>query len=272
MEAIVDSHILQSTRLGRAVTIDFYFPPAVPQPTGELPLLLINDGQDLVRMDFPSIINRLYTDDLLQPILCVGIHCSANRREEYGVASTLDYKGRGTLAAAYQAFVMEELIPFVREETGISSFSHKSIAGFSMGGLSALDTVWNHPTEFLAAGVFSGSLWWRSRAQEDPLFDEEKHRIMHNLIREGGYYPWLKFFFSTGTLDETADRNQNGIIDSIDDTLALIRELEAKGYSPGTDINYLLMEDGRHDVPTWARALPVFLLWLWRKEQGTAQG
>jgi hypothetical protein len=66
-------------------------------------------------------------------------------------------------------------------------------------------------------------------------------------------------------MDEIRDRNKNGIIDSIDDTLDLMKELEAKGYSPENDIRYLELKDGKHDVPTWARAMPEFLKWGWGK-------
>ena len=86
---------------------------------------------------------------------------------------------------------------------------------------------------------------------------------MHNQIRNGEYYPWLKFFFETGTLDETADRNKNGIIDSIDDTQSLIEELVKKGYDPETDIRYLELKDGKHNVATWGKAFPEFLKWGW---------
>ena len=48
---------------------------------------------------------------------------------------------------------------------------------------------------------------------------------MHKIIRMANA-PWLKFFFECGALDETKDRNNNGIIDSIDDTLDLIDELK----------------------------------------------
>ena len=85
--------------------------------------------------------------------------------------------------------------------------------------------------------------------------------IMHRKIRNGNYYPWLKFFFEAGTLDETADRNNNGIIDSIDDTVSLIDELIKKGYDPQTDIYYLELPEGKHNVATWARAFPEFLKW-----------
>ena len=66
-------------------------------------------------------------------------------------------------------------------------------------------------------------------------------------------------------MDETKDRNRNGIIDSIDDTLDLITELEAKGYKLQKEIAYLELPDGRHDVFTWGRAMPEFLKWAFGK-------
>ena len=53
------------------------------------------------------------------------------------------------------------------------------------------------------------------------------------------------------------------MIDSIDDTLDLIKELVDKGYDQKNDIAYLLIEDGKHDVATWALAMPEFLKWGW---------
>ena len=88
---------------------------------------------------------------------------------------------------------------------------------------------------------------------------------MHQQIRKGKYHRGLKFFFSTGSLDETHDRNSNGIIDSIDDTLSLIDDLESLGYKDGKDIRYINYEDGKHDIGTWARAMPEFLKWGWGK-------
>ena len=69
----------------------------------------------------------------------------------------------------------------------------------------------------------------------------------------------------TGSHDEKMDRNSNGIIDSIDDTLGLIEELEKKGYNHENDIHYVNYEDGKHDVKTWGRAMPAFLKWGWGK-------
>ena len=248
---------LHSKFLHRDVKIDFYLPAQVAE--GQLcSLLLINDGQDLEKMDFKSILEQLYADVKIKPVLFAAMHCSKDRKMEYGTAGFPDYLNRGAKAGKYTSFVMQELIPFIRKHHGIDEFIDKSFAGFSLGGLMALDIVWNHPAEFHYVGVFSGSLWWRSRGLEDG-YVEETDRIMHARIRDGKYAPWLRFFFQTGVLDETADRNNNGIIDSIDDTTSLIDELAKKGYDKENDIVYLELADGRHDVPTWGRAFPDFL-------------
>ena len=59
--------------------------------------------------------------------------------------------------------------------------------------------------------------------------------------------------------------NKNGIIDSIDDTQAVIGELVKKGYEKNRDIYYLELKDGKHDLQTWARAFPLFLKWAFGK-------
>jgi enterochelin esterase-like enzyme len=263
IEKLPQRHILNSAFLQREVFIDFYFPPA-KNNSSDLDLLLINDGQDLVTMDFQTILKELYEKGKLKPLLSVGIHCGPDRKNEYGTAKVLNENGLGTKAPLYTRFIFEELLPFIKKKYQIF-FKEKSFCGFSLGGLSALDIVWNHPEEFSKAGVFSGALWWRSVSQDAENFVEDEHRIMHNEIRKGNYYPGLKFFFETGTLDETADRNNNGIIDSIDDTVSLIDELIKKGYDRKEDVYYLELKDGKHDISTWGRALPYFLKWGWGK-------
>jgi len=258
---IVTNHLLTSEFLDREVKVDCYIPISITD-SSSLSLLLINDGQDLRTMQFEKILDDLDKQKAIEPLLCVGIHCAPDRKNEYGTAKILDYKGRGAKAALYTKFIFEELLPYLRE-TYSYSFKQKAFAGFSLGGLCALDIVLNHPQEFLIAGAFSGSFWWRDRDQDDADFDESTDRIMHRQVREGGYYPWLKFFFEVGTKDEVADRNNNGVIDSIDDTLSLIKELSEKGYKEGKDVSYLELKDGKHDVPTWARAFPTFLEWGW---------
>ena len=117
------------------------------------------------------------------------------RRMEYGVAGKPDYKGRGAKAGLYTSFIFEELLPFLRKRYAVTSVQEKAFAGFSLGGLSAMDIVWNHPGEFHKTGIFSGSFWWRSIDQTDKGYDDEKHRIMHQLVREGKLLSRVKILF-----------------------------------------------------------------------------
>ena len=254
----VEHHYIQSLFLQRGVVVDTYCPTHV-EDLSMLPLLLINDGQDLSKMHFSAILAELLETNQVVPLMCVGIHAGPDRKTEYGTAKMLDFAGRGAMAGAYHQFILEELLPYLHVQYRAEAFRSTGVAGFSLGGLTALDLVWRYPKIFSVAGVFSGSLWWRTRDLQDG-YDEEVDRIMHGLIRKGRYHRGLRFYFTTGSLDETADRNNNGIIDSIDDTLGLIEELKKKGY-PEADIEYINYEDGRHDVETWGRAMPRFLLW-----------
>lgn len=254
--------VLFSDYLEREVVIDLYLPKD-RDASKQYSLLMINDGQDLATMPFDALLNQLWEEGSIEPLICVGIHCGTNRKMEYGTAYSPDYDGRGAKAGLYTKFIFDELIPFLRKELKIPSFKDKAFAGFSLGALSALDIVWNQPNQFNRVGVFSGSLWWRKKAYDDG-YDDEKDRLMHLQIRKADFYPWLRFYLQCGSLDETADRNNNGIIDSIDDTLDLIVELKAKGYTD-EHIAYHLMEDGKHDVPTWGKAFPAFLKWGWER-------
>jgi enterochelin esterase-like enzyme len=257
--------LIPSVHLEREVSVDFYF----PQNINEFPainLLLINDGQDLLKFHFKTMLEGLYQQNRMEPLLCAGIHCGRDRKMEYGTVAPLDFKGRGARAGHHKRFVFEELIPYIRKNFSPAGFKEKAYAGFSLGGLTAIDVVWNHPDEFTKAGVFSGSLWWRLKDIHDG-YEEERDRIMHRQVREGRHIPGLKFYFTTGSLDEKMDRNKNGVIDSIDDTMGLVKELEKKGYKTGKDVVYINYELGRHDVFTWGKAMPDFLEWGWGRKE-----
>jgi enterochelin esterase-like enzyme len=256
----VEQILFPSDYLERDVTIDAYLPKHILLPD-RLNLLLVNDGQDLLKMSFDEILDKEITKGHIEPLMVIAIHCGENRKMEYGTAYSQDFKGRGARSGLYNKFIFDELLPFIRKQYNVPHFKEKAFAGFSLGGLCALDIVWNHASQFTKVGVFSGSLWWRRKGYDEG-YDDEMDRIMHLQVRKGTFHPWLKFFFQCGTEDEKEDRNKNGIIDSIDDTLDLVVELKAKGYTD-EHIHYMEMEGGKHDVKTWSKAFPEFLKWGW---------
>ena len=248
---------VKSEYLKREVTVTLLMPEGeVTEPTH---LLLLNDGQEAENLRLNDTVDALYEAGLLKPVAIAAIHAGTERLLEYGVAGNPDFKQRGAKAAAYTQFIVKELLPAIQKETGIESFETTAYAGCSLGGLSAMDITWNNPQLFDKVGVFSGSFWWRSKELGKGYTDAD--RIMHRVIRETAGKPDLQFWLQTGTKDETADRNMNGIIDSIDDTVDIIKELQAKGYQRPADIQYLEMVGGMHNPATWAQAMPKFLIW-----------
>lgn len=250
-----------SAYLNRDVRVDVYLPPghfSAPAVAG-YPFLIFNDGQDLEAVRLLETLEDLWRMARLPHLIAVGIH-AGDRMQEYGTAHQPDYLNRGARADDYAQFIIRELLPTLRQRYHLSSeMTDAAIAGFSLGGLSALDIAWQYPGVFTKVGIFSGSLWWRSKAFRPEAPDAD--RIAHELIAQGPYRVDMKFWLQTGTHDETADRNNNGIIDSIDDTLDLISELKKLGYQQGADIRYVEIEGGEHNPGTWARAMGDFLQW-----------
>jgi enterochelin esterase-like enzyme len=250
--------ILKSSFLQRDVRVDILYPKSYSK-FKKYPIIIFNDGQDFPALGIKETLSELYKTNLIPKIFIVGIHCNENRINEYGVAGIPDYANRGNKAAEHSKFIIQELLPHLRYNYPISAKKEMTmIAGFSLGGLSAFDIAWNHASVFSKVGVFSGALWWRSQkfTEDNP----DGHRIVHEMVQRGKKRDGLKFWFQTGTKDEDADRNNNGVIDAIDDTLDLIQCLRDKGYGDN-DFSYVEIEDGEHNPQTWGEAMLAFLTW-----------
>lgn len=135
---------ITSALLEREVTLTILKPEDsdIAEP---LNLLLLNDGQELESLGLKATLETLYNTNRLKPVLIVAIHAGENRLDEYGIAGKPDFKGRGAKAGVYTQFIKEELLPQLRALTGFNEFDTTAFAGFSLGGLSAFDIVWNNP-------------------------------------------------------------------------------------------------------------------------------
>lgn len=249
---------LPSGYLRRGITVTLLLPPGYENPGQAYPLVIFQDGQDFPALHLSETVGSLVAKGKIPPAIIAGIHAGDKRIYEYGVAAQADYKGRGNLAGAHTRFVLEELLPYLYSRFPVRQEKH-TIAGFSLGGLMALDIAWNHPDRFARTGVFSGSLWWRQKAFGREYSDSD--RIMHRQIRSKLQKPDLKFWFQTGSHDETSDRDNDGVIDSVSDTLDCIAELERKGFRWKEEVRYLEIKGGEHNPHTWRQAMPAFLEW-----------
>ncbi len=255
---LIHKLLVRSRRLKRNVKVDIYMPMPFNPGSRPYPALLLNDGQDAGQLNLAKSLRRHH--QLSDKLVIVAVH-AGDRINEYGTAGVPDYQHRGWKAKTYEDFIVHKLLPYLRKHYQLFLEQKLSYtAGFSLGGLSAIDMLWRYPEVFSKTGVFSGSFWWRHQPPTD--YDPDGHRIMHEIVQKGSFKDGVKFWFQTGTRDEECDRNNNGVIDAIDDTLDLIDELKQKGYQ-NKDIQYVEIEGGEHNFDTWSKIFPDFLSWLY---------
>ena len=232
----------------------------VPRDKNEFNLLLLNDGQDIEKLRVKQIVDSLYKKKLIAPLVVVAINAQ-DRMNEYGVADMPDYKNNGTAAAKYAAFIDDELYPFIKKQTGVRKFKSITIAGCSLGGLSAFDIAWDHGDRIDKVGVFSGSFWLRDKDAAAPDYSDDKDRLIINKIRSSRKKPHLQYWFYAGGNEEKADRDKDGIIDVVDDTKDLIELIKSKNVCSPDDVVYTEIKDGMHEYTSWSKVFPQFLIW-----------
>jgi enterochelin esterase-like enzyme len=252
---------IASEFLKREMKVELFIPNDAASQENRLELLILNDGQDTGRLGLLPILRNVYADGHMKPMVIAAVYADKHRIDDYGVAGVLDYKKRGKTARQYQLFLVKEVIPLAKEKAGVTLFHRMHIAGFSMGALSAFDTAWKYDNVFHSVGCFSGSFWWRN-TDLNKNYSDLTGRIMHERVKSTLLKPKLKFWFEAGDHDERYDRNDNGVIDSLDDTRDLIDQLLVKGYKMHLDIFYREVAEGRHDYETWNRIFPEYLFWL----------
>lgn len=216
-------------------------------------------------MDMQKILGAHNRSHQSRPLIVVGIH-AADRIREYGTAGRPDYQKRGDLSTAHQQFVMDRLLPWLEGRYQLwPAAKYRAAIGFSLGGLHAFDLVWHHSDRLNSVGVFSGALWWRSAA-----FDEDQpdaNRIVHDYVKAATKAPEnIRVWLMAGTEDEKEDRNDNGIIDAIDDTIQLQKLLEKQGLKSAFRLRYHEEVGGRHEPATWGVVMPRFLAWWYQSK------
>ncbi len=232
----------------------------IPKDKSELNLLLLNDGQDMDKLKVKHSIDSLYANGLIKALVVVAVH-AGKRMAEYGVAGSPDYQNNGVDAEKYSAFIDDELYPFVKKRSGVRKFNSVTIAGCSLGGLSAFDIAWDHADKIDKVGIFSGSFWFRNLDAADPAYKDEVNRIELAKIKSSRKKPKLEYWFYAGTAEETGDRDKDGIIDVLDDTKDMIALIKSKNICPPSAIIYKESAAGKHDYADWSRAFPEFLIW-----------
>jgi enterochelin esterase-like enzyme len=261
----------RSKQLHNQRVITVFLPPDYDsQPERYYKVLYLNDGQDAPAIKLAETLAELIAHHEIEPLIVVAIHATRDRLHEYGTAGIPNARGLGKKARKYSFFILDEVLPYInRRYRTLPGPVNTAIMGFSLGGLMAFDLAWNHPDVFGAAGVFSGALWWRT--DDADTHARQESRIMHRRVRDTEAPGYLRLWFQAGTDDEEDDRDNNGVIDVIQDTTELIDELARKGFRRGIELVYTQVEGGEHNQATWGFVLPYFLRWTFPTQRYVQQ-
>ncbi len=243
--------------LGISRTISLILPTDWKTRADKLPVLVMNDGQQVDQLRLRPLIDKEWAAGTLPPFAVVLVPATGDRLREYGIPGVPDYQNRGDRADLYAEFLLKELLPDLESKYPLDP-ARRTIWGSSLGGLSAFGLGWQFPEAFRQVGVMSGSFWWRDKNGGPEV--AQASRIVLWWIKTMPAPTGSHFWFQAGTRDETDDRNNNGIIDAIEDTQDLMAGLRDLGV-PEAQVAWTLVKNGYHEPDTWARVMPAFLRW-----------
>ncbi len=276
------------------VKVSVYLPPGYgDQGDRRYDVLYVNDGQDMPAVGLESTLSRLYAQQAIEPVIVVAIDMLTDRMGTYGLSdraagASLPGHSRfgpiGTRAHDYAQWLAGTLVPYIDGHyRTVTAASGRTMLGWSLGALQAFDMGWQYPELFARVGAFSPSFWL------PPLREPGDQRLAQTMVERGPRREALRMFVAIGSAEETDDRDRDGVFDALDDALTLIRGgrdggrdlqgLAGLGYRvslayapcrPQSDVDFLLLADGRHNQASWARMLPVFLHWAYATPAASA--
>lgn len=158
---------LQSRVLGEARHINVYLPPGyATHPRQRYPVLYMPDGG--MQEDFPHVasdVDAAIHAGAMRPMLVIGIENTQRRRDMTApteVASDRSIAPHVGGAAAFRAFIADELMPAVRARYRTNG--HTAIIGESLAGLFVTEAFFAQPQLFDTWIALSPSLWWNDGA------------------------------------------------------------------------------------------------------------
>jgi predicted alpha/beta superfamily hydrolase len=235
-----EQHLVPTHALGGERRVMVHLPPGYEAGNRAYPLLLMHDGQNLfddatsytgVKWAADETVDRLVRQGRMEPVIVAGVWNGPNRMREY--------HPERPLSKQYERFLVEELLPFLRQRYRLLS-ERTGVAGSSMGGIVSLHLAERRRSVFTRAGVISPSIFASATVAEQL----EKHPLP-----PGGRRIWMDM----GTL-EGAEATAPGLE-------RLRNALVRAGWGP--ELSFVIAQDGRHHEWDWSRRLPDVLAFLY---------
>ena len=223
----IRGHKLRSANLSAERSLEVYATPGFSAGDDVTPVLIFFDGEESkVLLKAPAILDNLYAERLTPPMLAVFLSQPYESRER-----DLD------CSQATSLFVVDELLPWVRQEYKVHTAAARTVvAGSSLGGLAAAYAALRHPEAIGRVLSQSGSFWWgKTDFEREWLTAEFKSRPKVN----------VKLYLDVGLMETTG-----GAISQLQTNRKLRDVLRGKGYET------IYREfNGTHSYPCWRAGL-----------------
>jgi len=278
------------------VTVAIHLPPGYDATAAiRYPVLYLNDGQDAAAVGLADTLRQLDDEEAIDRIIVVAIRMLPDRMGTYGlsdrgaqrsIAGDSRFGPVGARAHAYSEWVARTLVPYVDEHYRTRKTpASRAMLGWSLGALNAFNLGWQYPEVFGTVGAFSPSFWLA--ADRSDATQVQHTRLAQRMVDAGPKREGLRLWFAVGTSEETDDRDEDGVVDAVDDVRDLIdgyrdggftvKGLRQLGYSinpdyagnpsRNEDVALLLLEGGQHNQASWRRMLPRFLVWAYGRPE-----
>jgi predicted alpha/beta superfamily hydrolase len=238
-------HPLRSAALGARRTIRAWLPPGYDGADHgrRYPVLYMFDGRNLSdratsnfghEWEVDESLTRLIGAGVVPPLIAVGLDQGRDRDAEYTFGRTLP---SGSRAAATEAFLLREVIPFVdRAYRTAADGRHRLLGGSSLGGLITLDIARRNPGAFAGLMAMSPALSYAGGATLSALCADASPLA--------GARVWLDIGTTEGSWVASTRRLANG----------LTRQ--------GVDCQLVVAEGAMHDERAWAARFPAAIAYL----------
>ncbi len=222
----LEIHNFESEILGRKRKVRVYTPTGYEDGgSKKFPLLVQQDGQLAFTERDEELpygswgvdewIEKLAGEGEIQAPVVIGIDNSPKRMVEYFPVTEEFEK--------YERFVLEEVLPWARENYNITDEAAESaVMGSSMGGLVSFALASRNPEVFGNAGCLS------------PWFEYENNRYIHEAVRKFEEKPPVRVYMDSGISD------WRGLDDGHRGMLLVKLELIRLGFKEGEDLDWMV--------------------------------
>jgi len=177
---------LRSKVMGEEKNIFFYLPESYEQSTNLYPVCYILDGKSYFE-PFTGVVKYLSLYEMIPEMIIVAIE-SGDRLKEFTYTKADEKTGDWPTSGGadfFLKFLSDELIPYI--DSSYRTHPFRIIAGHSLAGLFAVETLTRYPHLFQATIALSPSLYWNQYEwlKNTEIFLKKHDALKHFLLISG---------------------------------------------------------------------------------------